>query len=169
VLKITLWDDPVLKKIAEPVADSAFGPELEAFGQEMLETMKACGNGVGLAGPQVSVSNRIFVMKFPEDENRAPIVIVNPVIKLSGWLTYEREGCLSFPGIYEQVERNADVVMQYRNPIGEAMEIHLTKWDARVAQHEFDHLNGIMFFDRMSRQVRKRLLREWEETRGKRR
>jgi peptide deformylase len=60
-------------------------------------------------------------------------------------------------------------VMQYRNPLGEAMEIHLTKWDARVAQHEFDHLNGIMFFDRMSRQVRKRLLREWEETRGKRR
>jgi len=168
-VKITLWDDPILTKIAEPVAESAFGSELESFGQEMLATMKACGNGVGLAGPQVSLSNRIFVMKFPEDETRTPIIVINPVLKLSGWYTYQREGCLSLPGIYEQVERNQDVVMQYRNPIGETLEVSLTKWDARVAQHEFDHLNGIMFFDRMSRQVRKRLLREWEETRGKNR
>jgi len=166
VLTITLWDDPILSKVAEPIADSAFGPQLEAFGQDMIETM-VTKKGVGLAGPQVGVSSRIFVMTFPDHEDRKPIVVVNPVLKLDGWFTYEREGCLSLPGLYEQVERRNDVIMQYFNPIGEPQERHVTKWDSRIAQHEFDHLNGIMFFDRMSRQMKKRLLKEWEETRGK--
>lgn len=166
MLTITLWDNPILSKVAEPVADSAFGSSLEAFGQDMIETMVS-NKGIGLAGPQVGVSSRIFVMSFPEHKDRKPLVVVNPVLKLGGWFTYEQEGCLSFPGITEQVERQAEVVMQYRNPIGESLERIVTKWDARVAQHEFDHLNGIMFFDRMSRQVRKRLLREWEASHGK--
>jgi peptide deformylase len=166
VLTIIQWDNPFLKLVAQPVADSAFGSSLEALGQDMVETMVS-NKGIGLAGPQVGVSSRIFVMSFPEHKDRKPIVVVNPVLKLGGWFTYEQEGCLSFPGLSEQVERQAEVVMQYKNPIGEALELVLTKWDARVAQHEFDHLNGIMFFDRVSRQVRKRLLREWEAQRGK--
>ncbi len=164
MLTITLWDNPILKKVAEPVADSAFGSQLEAFGQEMIETMLA-KKGIGLAGPQVGVSNRIFVMTFPDNETMKPVVVVNPELKLSGWFKYEREGCLSFPGLFEQVERRADVVMQYKNPIGESLECVLANWDARVAQHEFDHLNGIMFFDRMSRQMRKHLLKQWEDSR----
>jgi peptide deformylase len=166
VLTITLWDNPILSKIAEPVPDSGFGQGLEDFANQMIETMVA-KKGVGLAAPQVGVSSRVFVMTFPTDEARKPIAVVNPTLKLDGWYTYEREGCLSLPGLYDQVERKADVTMQYRNPIGEAQEIVIHKWDARVAQHEFDHLNGIMFFDRMSRQMRKRLLKQWEETHGK--
>jgi len=166
MLKITLWDDPVLSKIAEPVADSAFGPDLEEFGRQMVETMNE-KNGLGLAGPQVGVSNRIFVMTFPDNEKMKPIVVVNPTLKLSGWFKYEREGCLSFPGLFDQVERRELVTMQYRNPIGESLECVLANWDARVAQHEFDHLDGIMFFDRMSRQMRKRLMQEWESKHGR--
>lgn len=161
MLSIVLWNDPILSSIAAPVAESAFGPQLEAFGQRMIETMKA-SRGIGLAGPQVGVPERIFVMSFPDQKSREPIVVVNPTLKLDGWFTYEQEGCLSFPGFYDQVERRADVVMQYKNPMGESLELDIHKWDARVAQHEFDHLNGIMFFDRMSRQMRKRLLKQWE-------
>jgi len=166
VLPITLWADPILSKIAEPIPDSGFGQELDDFMSQMIETMLAAP-GVGLAGPQVGVSSRIFVMRFPDHEDRKPIAVVNPILKLDGWFTFEREGCLSFPGLFDQVERRNDVVMQYRNPIGENQERHITKWDARVAQHEFDHLNGIMFFDRMSRQMKRNLLREWEKTHGK--
>lgn len=167
MLQVTLWDNPILTKVAEAVPDSAFGSSLEAFGQEMIETMVS-HQGIGLAGPQVGVSSRIFVMSFPESKGRFhPIVVVNPRLKLDGWFTYEREGCLSFPGLFEQVERQHDVVMEYQTPTGSWTEYDLHKWDARVAQHEFDHLNGIMFFDRVSRQVRKRLIREWEASRGK--
>jgi peptide deformylase len=167
VLKITLWDDPILSKIAEPVPDSAFGPELEAFGQQMIETMKA-NKGIGLSAPQVGVSQRIFVMTFPDHEDRAPLIVVNPILTLSGETLFEREGCLSFPGLYDQVARSAEAVLECRHPLTGTTEGQaLTNWDARVAQHEFDHCNGTMFFDRMSRQMRKALLRQWEEKHGR--
>jgi peptide deformylase len=167
MLEIILWDNPILKKVSEPVPDSAFGPELEQFGQQMIETMLAAP-GLGLAGPQVGLSQRIFVMTFPDDEIRksktAPIVVVNPVINTDGKTLYEREGCLSFPGLHDQVARAVYTTLEFQNPLnGEWNEYDLTNWNARVAQHEFDHLNGIMFFDRMSRQMRKALLREWEK------
>jgi peptide deformylase len=166
-LKIVLWADPILKKIAEPVADSAFGQTLEDFGRQMIETMQAY-NGLGLAGPQVGVSNRIFVMTFPDHKERKPLVVVNPVLKLSGATLYQYEGCLSFPGLQEQVPRSAEVVMEYQDPLeGEWNEYTLANWDARVSAHEFDHCNGVMFFDRMSRQMRKALLRQWEEQYGR--
>lgn len=142
MLEIILWDNPILKKIAEPVPDSAFGPELEKFGQQMIETMLSAP-GLGLAGPQVGLSQRIFVMTFPDDEKRdnknVPLVVVNPVLKMDGETLYEQEGCLSLPGIHAQVPRSANVRLEYRDPLhGENYETTLTNWDARVAQHEFD-------------------------------
>jgi len=173
VLKITLWDDPILKKIAEPVPDSAFGLKLELFGRDMIETMEA-NNGIGLAAPQVGISERIFVMSFPDHTDLDPIIVVNPRIRYLGSALYEQEGCLSLPGLYEQVARSSEITMEYQDPLTgrwkadlESLtpsEATLKNWDARVAAHELDHLDGWMFFDRMSRQMRKALLQRWEKT-----
>ncbi len=161
-LTIVLWGDPVLSEVAEPVPDSGFGPKLEAFGRDLVKTMKA-HSGIGLAAPQVGVSERIFAMTFPDHDAMGPIVVVNPILVLSGKTLYEREGCLSFPNLFAQVPRSSDIVMEYRDPLGEEHELPLAGWDARVAQHEWDHTMGIMFFDRVSRQMRRSLLREWRK------
>jgi len=167
ILDIVEWEHPTLKQVAAPVADSEFGPQLEAFGAQLIATMLANANGVGLAAPQVDVSKRVFVMRFPDHGDLKPIVVVNPAVELSGKTLHEREGCLSFPGIYEWVARSEIAVMTYREPLhGEWQEYILTGWDARVAQHELDHLNGIMFFDRLVSQLRKKVLKRWAKDRG---
>jgi peptide deformylase len=162
-MKIVLWADPVLKKVAESVRESEFGPELEKFGADMVALMQA-HNGVGLAGPQVGVSERVFVMTFPESKiSQKPLIVCNPVLQLSGSTVYETEGCLSLPQIFEQVARAQSTTMRYFRPDGTEAEIELTGWDARIAQHEFDHTMGIMFINRLSRQMRNAALRRWEK------
>jgi peptide deformylase len=171
-LDILIWDDPRLSAVCEPLHDNEFGPQLEAFGRLLVSTM-AEGNGIGLACPQVGVLKRMFVMKFPDHETLQPIVVCNPTVDLGGLVTLGREGCLSLPNIYEQVVRAETVTMRYRDPSGKHLETLLDKLDARVAQHEFDHMNGIMFFNykdkrekygaRMSKQVSKQTLRRWEK------
>lgn len=176
-LNILIWDDPKLSKVCDKLDDNEFGPQLEAFGQQLIDTMDA-HNGVGLAAPQVGVLKRMFVMKFPDHEQMKPIVVCNPTLDLYGPTLYEREGCLSLPGIYEQVCRAGMVTMRYQEPSGRhAAEMVLPLWDARVAQHEFDHLNGIFFFDykdkrdkygaRMSKQVSRQTMRRWEKEKRK--
>ena len=185
-LGIVLWDDPVLSVACDEVQDSEFGPELEMFAGQLLATM-AAHNGLGLAAPQVGVAKRMFAMKFPEQAEAAPIVVCNPVLALQGDTIYALEGCLSLPGIYEQVSRASQVRMAYRTPAGGRAELLLSAMDARVAQHEGDHINGIMFFDskdkrdgffdahgrpygaRMSKQLSKQVLRNWEKEKSKRR
>ncbi|MBZ5660023.1 MAG: peptide deformylase [Acidobacteriia bacterium] len=177
LLKLVYWDDPALSTVCETVMDNEFGPKMEEFGQQLLATMDAAP-GVGLAAPQVGITKRIFAMRFPDHEGLKPMVIVNPTLELSGSTRYEREGCLSVPGVFEQVARaeKADLRFKTLDNIEAVME--LTNIDARVAQHEFDHLNGIMFFNyldvrptygrRMSKQVSKQVLREWEREKAKR-
>jgi len=178
ILPLRFWDDPVLSTVCDKIEDSEFGPQLEEFGRELLATMLD-KNGIGLAAPQVGVLRRMFVMRFPDHEQMGPLVVCNPALALSGPPLQEREGCLSLPGIYEQVTRAGLVTMQYREPSGRtAAELVLPLWDARVAQHEFDHLNGIMFFDykdkrseygaRMSKQMSRQTMRNWEKERNKR-
>lgn len=176
-LEILIWDSPKLLMVCDKVEDNEFGPELERFSAQLLTTMKA-HNGVGLAAPQVGVTKRMFVMKFPDHKNVPPIVVCNPTLVISGNAIPDREGCLSLPGIYEQVQRASHVNMQYREPNGKSVELLLDLWDARVAQHEYDHLDGLMFFDsknkrptygaRMSKQVSKRVLQNWEKEKAKR-
>lgn len=181
ILKLVYWDDPALSTVCEKVADNEFGPELSVFAMELKATMDD-RNGVGLAAPQVGVTKRIFAMHFPDgyksDEKPEPIVVINPELELSGRTLNEREGCLSVPGIYEQVARAEKVVMHYRNIYGKPSVLDLSDINARVAQHEFDHLNGIMFFNfqdirptfgrRMSKQLSKHVLREWDREKAKR-
>jgi len=166
ILKIRVWDDPVLSTVAEKVPDTEFGPDLERLGLDMLETLRATSSGVGLAGPQVGISKRIFVMAQDSENKKVDPsyhILVNPVIALDGTVVYGTEGCLSFPGLYEQVERSNIVAMTYQKPDGEYIHVNMGGLDARIVQHEVDHLNGIMFFDRLSRQMRKRLLQKWEK------
>ena len=172
ILPIILWDDPVLKIVADEVPSTEFGPDIERIGMDMIETVKASANGVGLSGPQVGISKRIFVMaqsSLTKKDDWSYLILVNPVIALSspswhgGSTAYGLEGCLSFPGLYEQVERSNSVTMTYQKPDGEFVHINMAGWDARIVQHEVDHLDGIMFFDRISRQMRKRLMQTWEK------
>jgi peptide deformylase len=177
VLPLRYWDDPVLSEVCTKIADNEFGPQLEEFGRELIATMRD-KNGVGLAAPQVGVTKRMFAMLFPSSDKLQPIVVCNPVLKLSGAAVSGREGCLSLPNIWEQVVRAESATMEYRDPSGKRIEILLpAAWDARVAQHEYDHLDGIMFFDcknkrpdygvRMSRQMSRSTLREWDKIKDK--
>jgi peptide deformylase len=161
-LNILIWDDPRLSQVCELLDDNEFGPQLGLFAQQLIAAMDD-KNGIGLAAPQVGVLKRIFVMKFPDHEQMKPLVVCNPTLVLSGPTLYEREGCLSLPSIFQTVPRSENITMQYRDPLGKMKELIIDKWDARVAAHENDHLDGRMFFDRMSRQMRRATLREWEK------
>lgn len=168
-LSLRYWDDPVLSKVCDKIGDSEFGPQLEEFARQLLATMDAA-NGIGLATSQVGILKRVFVMRFRDRQDVAPIIVCNPVLVLSGATLAENEGCLSVPGVYVPVSRASHANMTYRKPSGDYAELMLDLWDARVAAHENDHLNGIMMFDRrrVSRQVSRAALREWEKEKQKR-
>jgi peptide deformylase len=158
-----------LSTICEPVRDTEFGSKLEEFASQLLATMNTY-KGIGLAAPQVGVTSRVFIMHFPESAKNGkltspPLVMCNPTLQFSGPTVFEQEGCLSFPSLFEQVGRQQYVVVRYFTVLGEEREIELKNMDARVAAHEAEHLDGIMFFDRrhMSKQVRKALLRKWDK------
>ncbi len=178
-LTVRYWADPVLSTLCDAVEDNEFGPKLEEFGESLLTTMDAY-NGIGLAAPQVGVAKRVFVMTFPDGKlqwkgkqpviinERAAVVICNPTLVLDGGTLLETEGCLSMPGVHLQIARAMNVVMQFRYPNGVADELVLASMNARVVQHETDHLNGIFFITRVSRQMRRQALREWEKERERR-
>ena len=161
VLQMRYWDDPVLSTVCELIRDTEFGSKLEGFASQLLATMNTY-KGIGLAAPQVGVPLQIFVIKLSESN---PIVVCNPTLQFRGPSVFGIEGCLSFPSLFDQVERAQFATMRYFNPKGTEMEIELSDVDARVASHEYDHTLGIMFFDRrrMSKQMSKALLRKWDK------
>jgi peptide deformylase len=186
VLPLRYWDDPVLSTVCEQIADNEFGSKLDEFGQDLIATMKT-KNGIGLAAPQVGITKRMFVMETPDNKGFPPLVICNPTLILTGRSQPGREGCLSLPDVFEQVYRAEGCVLQYKNALGVSTEIVLpTPLNARVAQHETDHLDGIMFFDykdkrekyvttahpepwgqRMTKNLTKGVMREWEKRKQK--
>jgi peptide deformylase len=149
LLRIRLVGDHILKKVAEPVKEIT--PELKAFIKDLTFTMYET-DGVGLAAPQVGVSLRIFVIDTTwsqEEGKKEPFVLINPVILESiGELIYE-EGCLSVPGIYEKVKRHNYVKIEYQDVKGNVCLMEAEGTRAVVLQHENDHLDGILFIDRL--------------------
>ncbi len=149
MLRIRLVGDPILKKIAEPVREIT--PELKAFIKDLTFTMYET-DGVGLAAPQVGLSQRIFVIDTTwtqDDGKKEAFVLINPVIRESfGELLYE-EGCLSVPGIFEKVRRYNSIIIEYTDVKGELCRIEAEGTRAVVLQHEYDHLEGILFIDRL--------------------
>ena len=118
--------------------------------------------GVGLAGPQVGVSKRLFVMDIRDPEVE-PQAVVNPVIVERSGSERGEEGCLSLPGLWGVVERSAQVVMEGLDPDGEPIRIEASALLARCIQHEIDHLDGVLYIDRLSPIKRKMLLSKWKK------
>ena len=142
--RIRIYGDPILRKKASEV--EVIDDNLNAILDEMIETMYL-GDGVGLAAPQVGLSLRMFVM----DVGDGPKKIINPVIiSKSEEKEVAEEGCLSLPEIFEDVERSVWIEVEYTSEKGEKIRERLEGYEARVFQHEYDHLDGILFIDRIS-------------------
>jgi len=144
IRKILTLEHPVLHAKAKKV--SRFDAYLERLVADMFETMRAAP-GVGLAGPQIGESIRVLVAEY-EDEH---VALVNPeIIKASEEIELGTEGCLSIPGyVGENVPRALKVTVKARDPKGKEIRIKAEGWFARILQHEIDHLDGILFIDRI--------------------
>ena len=145
---IRLFGDPVLRTPAEPVAD--FDLELRNLVRDLTETMLDAP-GVGLAAPQIGVSLRVFTYHVADE----PGHLVNPVLALEGDAETDDEGCLSLPGLQFPTARAPRVVATGFNMYGDPVTIEGTELLARCVQHETDHLDGILFIDRLDKKQRK--------------
>lgn len=151
--------DPVLRAKALPVErfDAELAEEAERMGRLMHDAL-----GVGLAATQVGVLHRLLVYKAYLDDPLT--VLVNPRIEwASEELEIAEEGCLSLPGIHVEVERHAAVRVSAKDEHGADLEIEAEGLDARIIQHEIDHLDGVLILDRISRQARKEAMRKLRE------
>lgn len=149
ILKIRTYGDPVLRRKAEPVTE--FNAELSKLVEDMFETMYDAP-GVGLAAPQVGISKRILVMDCAEKgQAKQPIVLINPVIIPESEPVCMEEGCLSVPGIYAQVTRPEIITVKGQDAQGNPVELtRITGLLARCTQHEMDHLDGVLFVDKLT-------------------
>lgn len=152
ILEIKEYGDPILREKALLVEEIT--PDILNLIKDMAETMYA-DSGVGLAAPQVGVSKRIITID--EDEEKL-LVLLNPEIIKSEGEAVEEEGCLSVPGVYSEVKRSLKVVVKALNENGDPIKITKEGLTARVLQHEIDHLNGILFIDKIGRMERQILL-----------
>ena len=151
ILKVARMGHPVLRQRARPLDKSNLrDPFVQKLIEDMFETMHEY-HGVGLAAPQVHESVRIFVGLLDEADDSEPIAIVNPEIVPVGDAKADgREGCLSIPEIYGVVPRYTAITLTGLDRAGRPIELPLKDFPARVAQHETDHLDGILFLDRMT-------------------
>ncbi|HET9985139.1 MAG TPA: peptide deformylase [Longimicrobiales bacterium] len=157
---IRLLGDPVLRQKAEPL--DGLDAETRRLIADMFDTMYEA-DGVGLAAPQVGIGHRVIVVD-PRDEHVKPFALINPVILDFGReLDRGEEGCLSIPGVKDIVERPSTVLVQGLDGEGNPTHIAAEGLLARVLQHEIDHLDGILFFDRLSPLKRKMLLSKWQK------
>lgn len=158
VLRVCKYGEKVLREKAAPV--SAVTAELRALADNMVETMHKAG-GVGLAAQQVGRTERLCVIDLPpdcdEEEDRAfnapiamPLKMFNPEIISRDGAVCDKEGCLSFPGVGGEVVRAHQVVCTYMDETGAGQTITARGYLARAIQHEIDHLDGILYVDRMS-------------------
>jgi len=157
VRKIIRPNNPTLRQKAKPV--TRFDDELQTLIDDMIETMREV-NGVGLAAPQVDVPLRVSVIEtLPEldedgneiEDSRDLYVIVNPeIVWRSRAMVDGVEGCLSIPGYVGEVSRATSVRVQALDRYGKKFRLRLRDWDARIFQHEIDHLDGILYIDRLT-------------------
>ena len=172
VLKIVKWPAEVLETRASEV--KVFDEAFRNFVRDMYETMRDEG-GVGLAANQVSDLRRVIIMQIPWDDNKyseqeekkewwhnKAFTFVNPVISKKTGKCKWQEGCLSFPGVYEYIDRAAEVTVRAKDEFGKDFEVEANGLLAICLQHEIDHIDGVVFIKRMSRLkaglVRKKIL-----------
>ncbi|MCH8567072.1 MAG: peptide deformylase [Balneolales bacterium] len=163
ILPIVTYNDPVLREKSSPVKENT--AEIQKLIDDMFETMYN-GQGVGLAAPQIGVSLRLFVTDsdpFISDEDQetdfGPMVFVNPEIISKGQETSSfDEGCLSIPGLREPVTRPETIKIRFQDRNFEHQEMEISGWLSRIFQHEYDHIEGVLFIDYLG-SFRKRLIR----------
>jgi peptide deformylase len=162
VLELRYYGDPVLKKETEPVKE--INRDIRYLIKGMIETMEFY-EGAGLAAPQVGVSLSIFVVssKVVEGEGGEALVFINPEILDLAGSSIQEEGCLSIPGLYAEVERPEYVKLKYLNKEGKENILEARGLLARVILHEYDHLKGILFVDRLEREERRILIARWRK------
>jgi peptide deformylase len=167
LLKIVHYPEPVLLAVGKPVGEGEFNADLKRLVDDMFETMREA-RGVGLAAPQVNVSQRLFVMDCSGGEDPTQkFALVNPeIIQVEGE-QYGEEGCLSFPGIYTKVERQMRAIVRAQDVEGNLFELDMEDLPARCILHETDHCDGIVFLDRMTtlkRQFAKQKIKQLKKT-----
>ena len=163
ILEIKEYGEPVLREKALPVEEIT--PEILNLIKDMAETMYTA-SGVGLAASQVGVPKRIILVDGEED---GLIVLINPMIIKSEGEVVAEEGCLSVPDIYSQVKRSSKVTIKALSENGDPIEITNEGLIARALQHEIDHLDGILFIDRIGRMERQILLNKLKKNKYKKR
>jgi peptide deformylase len=151
-LAIAQLGDRVLRQPAKRV--SKIDNELRELVREMLQTMYS-EDGIGLAAPQVAVNKQLLVVDAdPENAAAPPLVLINPkILRYSHELAKGQEGCLSIPGVYLDVIRPAAIEVSFKDEAGKPRTLKVDDLVARVIQHEMDHLNGVMFVDRVDNAI----------------
>lgn len=154
--QIRTYGDPVLASKAATVAD--IDAKVVRIVDEMFSTLYRSDSGIGLAAPQVGIQRQIFVWDMGDDT----LVVINPeIVESDGEWVYD-EGCLSIPGLYVQMTRPKTVLLRGLDLDGNEFELEADELEARLFQHELDHLNGILMFDRMQPEQRKEALAEYK-------
>jgi peptide deformylase len=154
--------DPILKKVSKPVEKVT--PEILSLMDQMLETMYAAP-GIGLAAVQIGVPKRLVVIDTARDEApKNPLYLINPeIVWASEELNEHEEGCLSIPEVYDKVKRPAEVKVRYLDREGAEQQMHCDGLLATCVQHEIDHLNGVLFIDRLTRLKRDRVMKKFSK------
>lgn len=146
-LKIVLYPDPVLRETAQPIEKVT--PQIQAIARRMIALMHDAP-GVGLAAPQVGLPWRMFVAN-PTGDERDDAVFINPVLKNAGTLTEgHNEGCLSLPGVNAEIRRPKEITIEALDLEGKPFTMTSDELPARIWQHEFDHLEGVLIIDKMT-------------------
>ncbi|HKK01731.1 MAG TPA: peptide deformylase [Desulfuromonadales bacterium] len=153
VREILLYPDPILKTVCTPVAE--IDRETDALVQDLLDTMIDSGHSVGVAAPQIGVTRRVVVVdvsksKLGRDNNHGQLVLINPEILEREGQEMTREGCMSVPDYTGNVTRASSIVVQFLDRQGQERAIHADGFEAVAIQHELDHLDGLLFLDRVS-------------------
>ncbi len=151
LLTVRLYGDPVLRQVAAPVRDIT--AEIKRIIADMTETMWH-QVGIGLAAPQVGLPYRILVM---DDGKGGAQALINPEIESRSGTIREEEGCLSLPGIFGVVERSKTITVKAMDADGKPVSFEATGLKARIVQHELDHLDGVLFIDRLPPVTRDRI------------
>ncbi len=151
LLTVRLYGDPVLRQVATPVREIT--AEITRIIADMTETMWH-QVGIGLAAPQVGLPYRILVM---DDGKGGAQTLINPEIETRSGTVREEEGCLSLPGVFGVVERSKTITVKAIDADGKPVSLEATGLKARIVQHELDHLDGVLFIDRLPPVTRDRI------------
>jgi peptide deformylase len=161
ILDIVYYGDPRLEKVSEPVTE--FNTDLRRFVKDLFETMYFT-DGVGLSAPQVGVNKRILVIDTSGGTDRSKqVVLINPVVILEEGEQKGPEGCLSFPGLFAEVKRPNVVRVKSHDLNGKEFEMDGSALLARAMHHEIDHLEGILFIERMKKSDREGIIKKMKK------